>query len=64
MVVHCLAGLGRSGTVAARLLIELGHDPDEAIRRVRLARPGAIQSAAQEHYLLALRPSRSASARA
>ena len=51
MVVHCLGGLGRSGTIAARLLVELGREPDEAVDRVRLARPGAIQTRAQEHYV-------------
>ncbi len=51
IVVHCLGGLGRSGTIAARLLVELGIEPDEAIDRVRLARPGAIETRAQEHYV-------------
>ena len=51
IVVHCLGGLGRSGTIAARLLVELGIDPDEAIDRVRLARPGAIETKAQEEYI-------------
>ena len=52
VALHCRAGLGRSGTVAARLLIELGLDPAEASARVRAARPGAIETAAQEHHLL------------
>ena len=40
---HCRGGIGRAGTVASRLLlIELGAaTPDEALRRVRKARPGA-----------------------
>ena len=53
VVLHCLAGLGRTGTVAARLLVELGTDPAEAIRAVRLARPGTIQTVEQERYVLA-----------
>lgn len=52
IVLHCLAGLGRTGTVAARLLVELGTDPAEAIRTVRLARPGTIQTVEQEQYVL------------
>jgi ADP-ribosyl-[dinitrogen reductase] hydrolase len=52
VALHCRAGLGRSGTVAARLLIELGLDPADAVARVRAARPGAIETAAQEHHLL------------
>ncbi len=55
IAIHCRAGLGRSGTVAARLLIELGLDPALAIDRVRAARPGAIETRAQEEHLRALR---------
>ena len=50
-VVHCWAGLGRTGTIAARLLVEFGLKPSSAISEVRGARPGAIQSLAQEIYL-------------
>jgi ADP-ribosyl-[dinitrogen reductase] hydrolase len=56
LAIHCRAGLGRSGTVAARLLIELGLDPEQAVARVRVARPGAIETPAQERHLRALRP--------
>ncbi len=38
VLVHCKGGLGRAGTVAARLLVELGACADDAIRRVRRAR--------------------------
>ncbi|MEA5446326.1 protein-tyrosine phosphatase family protein [Gammaproteobacteria bacterium AB-CW1] len=51
IVIHCLAGLGRTGTIAARLLIEQGMEPDNAIARVRQARPGAIQSPEQLEYI-------------
>lgn len=51
IVIHCLGGLGRTGTITARLLIELGTETDEAISRVRTARPGAIQSVIQEAYV-------------
>jgi len=56
LVVHCRGGLGRSGLVAARLLVELGVDPGEAIRRVRAARPGAIETDEQERYVQELLP--------
>jgi len=44
VVVHCLAGLGRSGTIAACLLVAKGRKPDDAIQVVRAARPGAGQT--------------------
>ncbi|EAR20226.1 cyclin-dependent kinase inhibitor 3 family protein [Nitrococcus mobilis] len=52
IMIHCLAGLGRTGTVAARILIEFGSTPRDAITHVRAARPHAIQSPEQEFYLL------------
>lgn len=51
ILIHCLAGLGRTGTIAARLLVELGMEPDAAIQTVRRARPGTIQTVAQERYV-------------
>ncbi len=51
VLVHCRGGLGRAGTVAARLLVEAGLEPHEAIRRVRDARPGAIETPEQEAYV-------------
>lgn len=56
VAVHCRGGLGRSGTIAARLLVELGMDPAEAIGAVRAARPGAIETPDQEAHVLAARP--------
>ena len=48
-VVHCLAGCGRTGTVLAAYLVSKGEEPEEAIHRVRRARPGSIETAEQEH---------------
>ncbi|UGB26067.1 ADP-ribosylglycohydrolase family protein [Methylorubrum sp. B1-46] len=53
--VHCKGGLGRAGTIAARLLVELGADPEDAIQRVREARPGAIETLEQERYVHGIR---------
>jgi ADP-ribosyl-[dinitrogen reductase] hydrolase len=52
IVVHCAGGLGRTGTVVARLLIDFGKSPVEAIETVRRARPGTIESTAQENHVL------------
>ena len=54
VLLHCAAGLGRTGTLAARLLIASGSAPADAIATVRRIRPGAIESDAQEAFLLAL----------
>jgi len=51
IVIHCLGGLGRTGTVAARLLVELGCDAETAIQQIRTARPGTIQTIMQETYV-------------
>jgi hypothetical protein len=47
VLVHCKGGLGRAGMMAARLLVELGMPPEEAIREVRRARKGAIETPSQ-----------------
>ena len=54
VLVHCRGGLGRAGTIAARLLIELGWSPGDATSRVRAVRPGAIETLAQEKYVASL----------
>ncbi len=52
----CLAGYGRSGMMAARLLIATGSSAEDAITAVRTARPGAIESEEQVAYLLSCAP--------
>ncbi len=44
---HCAAGLGRTGSVAAKLLVDMGMPAAEAIAFVRAHRPGAIETAEQ-----------------
>ncbi|MCZ8376936.1 MAG: tyrosine-protein phosphatase [Beijerinckiaceae bacterium] len=51
VLVHCQGGRGRSGMIAARLLVSAGSTPDEAIRQIRAARPGAIETPAQEAWI-------------
>jgi hypothetical protein len=53
VVITCSTGLNRSGLVAARALIALGHAPADAIDLVRNARgPRALSNRAFVHYLL------------
>ncbi|TAL01091.1 MAG: phosphatase [Rhodospirillaceae bacterium] len=56
IVLHCRGGRGRSGLVAARLLIELGVKPEDAIAAARAAQPLAMETAAQESHIRAYRP--------
>lgn len=51
VLVHCRGGLGRAGTVATALLMELGLDTQAALARVRRARPGAVETRVQEQFL-------------
>jgi ADP-ribosyl-[dinitrogen reductase] hydrolase len=51
ILVHCRGGLGRAGMISARLLVDFGVAPEEAIRRVRAARPGAIETRKQEEWV-------------
>ncbi|QIL83439.1 ATP-binding cassette domain-containing protein [Diaphorobacter sp. HDW4A] len=51
LAVHCLGGLGRTGTVLTAWLIREGLTAQEALRRVRLLDPRYVQSAEQEAFL-------------
>jgi protein-tyrosine phosphatase len=53
VVVTCMGGLGRSGTIAACVLVDAGMSPDEAIAAVRTARgPRALETIAQENFVV------------
>ena len=51
LAVHCLGGLGRTGTVLTAWLVREGLTAQEALRRVRLLDPRYVQSAEQEAFL-------------
>ena len=53
VLVHCKGGQGRAGTIAARLLVELGREPAAAVQDVRAARSGAIENEMQRQHVLA-----------
>jgi nicotinamidase-related amidase/aminoglycoside phosphotransferase (APT) family kinase protein len=53
VVVTCMGGLGRSGTIAACFLAAAGMSPSAAIAAVRAARgPRALETIAQEDFVV------------
>ena len=48
VAVHCMAGIGRTGTVLAAYFVNEGMTAEEAIRKVRQLRPGSVETRGQE----------------
>jgi protein-tyrosine phosphatase len=50
--VHCGAGLGRTGTLIAALLISKGHSVHQALEKIRSLRPGSVETREQVLFLV------------
>lgn len=48
VLVHCGAGMGRTGTVLACYLVAEGMTAADAVAHIRCTRPGSIETEAQE----------------
>lgn len=48
VLIHCRAGIGRTGTILACYLVSQGMEPFAAIEQVRQTRPGSCEVYAQE----------------
>lgn len=48
VAVHCLGGVGRTGTLIACYLVHEGWSAEDAISEVRRRRPGSVQTRSQE----------------
>ncbi len=47
VAIHCAAGIGRTGTVLAAWFVSEGLSANEAIDRVRIQRPGSVETPEQ-----------------
>lgn len=52
VLTHCRGGLGRSGMIALRLLVERGIEPETALKRLRHVRPGAVETPEQMRWAM------------
>ncbi len=51
IALHCMGGSGRTGLLAAHLLLEKGWELTDIIEKVKTLRPGAFTKAVQIDYI-------------
>ncbi|MGE4067447.1 MAG: ADP-ribosylglycohydrolase family protein [Vicinamibacterales bacterium] len=60
VVVHCMGGLGRAGTVGGCVLRATGRAPEDALSHLADRRPGAPETDAQRDFIRRFAPGRPA----
>jgi protein-tyrosine phosphatase len=63
VAVHCVDGRSRTPVITAKLLVELGCPAQDALNRVRGARPGAIAGSREDAFVRAQSPAAEAAYR-
>lgn len=51
VALHCMGGSGRTGLLAAHVLLDCGWPLEQAMRHIRALRPGAFSQPAQREYI-------------
>lgn len=51
VLIHCAAGLGRTGLIFSCLLVSIGYSPKDAIATSRKLRPGTVETPEQVGFV-------------
>jgi protein-tyrosine phosphatase len=63
IALHCVDGRSRTAMITAKLLVELGCPAQDALNRVRGARPGVLSRPEEEQFVRAQKPAAEAAHR-